>query len=105
MLRKAVVAFIACTAFFLAFSAYSRRQGVAEVQLPAVTHRVYLDVEIDGQHIGRIVIGLYGEVVPKTVGILIILLFFQHVLLLILIFEVCVLLCTPGASCASVLDS
>jgi hypothetical protein len=26
MLRKAVVAFIACTAFFLAFSAYSRRQ-------------------------------------------------------------------------------
>jgi len=27
-------------------------QGIAEVQLPAVTHRVYLDVEIDGQHIG-----------------------------------------------------
>jgi hypothetical protein len=27
-------------------------QSIAEVQLPAVTHRVYLDVEIDGQHIG-----------------------------------------------------
>lgn len=27
-------------------------QGIAEVQLPAVTHRVYLDVDIDGQHIG-----------------------------------------------------
>ncbi|CAD6224037.1 unnamed protein product [Miscanthus lutarioriparius] len=67
MLRKAVVAFIACAALYLAVSAYSRRQSIAEVQLPAVTHRVYLDVEIDGQHIGRIVIGLYGEVVPKTV--------------------------------------
>ncbi|CAD6218338.1 unnamed protein product [Miscanthus lutarioriparius] len=67
MLRKAVVAFIACAALYLAFSAYSRRQNIAEVQLPAVTHRVYLDVEIDGQHIGRIIIGLYGEVVPKTV--------------------------------------
>nr|AGT17216.1 Cyclophilin-like peptidyl-prolyl cis-transisomerase domain [Saccharum hybrid cultivar R570] len=51
MLRKAVVAFIACAALYLAFSAYSRRQSIAEVQLPAVTHRVYLDVEIDGQHI------------------------------------------------------
>ncbi|EOX97709.1 Cyclophilin-like peptidyl-prolyl cis-trans isomerase family protein isoform 3 [Theobroma cacao] len=32
-----------------------------------ITHRVYLDVDIDGQHVGRIIIGLYGEVVPKTV--------------------------------------
>ncbi|XP_062194106.1 peptidyl-prolyl cis-trans isomerase CYP21-1-like isoform X2 [Phragmites australis] len=68
MLRNVAVAFLACAALYLAFSAYSRRQRIAEVQLPAVTHRVYLDVEIDGQHIGRIVIGLYGEVVPKTVG-------------------------------------
>ncbi|OEL16738.1 Peptidyl-prolyl cis-trans isomerase CYP21-1 [Dichanthelium oligosanthes] len=66
MLQKVVVAFLACAAIYLSFSAYSRRQSIAEVQLPAVTHRVYLDVEIDGQHIGRIVIGLYGEVVPKT---------------------------------------
>jgi hypothetical protein len=27
-------------------------QKISEVQLPAVTHRVYLDVEIDGQNIG-----------------------------------------------------
>ncbi|GLT42911.1 hypothetical protein SLA2020_168880 [Shorea laevis] len=32
-----------------------------------ITHRVYLDVDIDGQRLGRIVIGLYGQVVPKTV--------------------------------------
>jgi len=67
MLRKVVVALLVCAALYFSFFAYYRRQGIAEVQLPAVTHRVYLDVEIDGQHIGRIVIGLYGEVVPKTV--------------------------------------
>ncbi|CAL0329302.1 unnamed protein product [Lupinus luteus] len=34
---------------------------------PEITHRVFLDVDIDKQHLGRIVIGLYGQVVPKTV--------------------------------------
>ncbi|KAL2937127.1 Peptidyl-prolyl cis-trans isomerase CYP21-1 [Bienertia sinuspersici] len=33
---------------------------------PEVTHRVFLDVDMDDQRLGRIVIGLFGKVVPKT---------------------------------------
>ncbi|BAT91050.1 Peptidyl-prolyl cis-trans isomerase [Vigna angularis] len=36
-------------------------------QVPEITHRVFLDIDIDKQRLGRIVIGLYGQVVPKTV--------------------------------------
>ncbi|KAF7841188.1 peptidyl-prolyl cis-trans isomerase CYP21-1 [Senna tora] len=34
---------------------------------PEITHRVFLDVDIDEQRLGRIIVGLYGQVVPKTV--------------------------------------
>ena len=33
-----------------------------------ITTRVFLDVSVDGHEAGRIVIGLYGNVVPKTVA-------------------------------------
>jgi len=34
---------------------------------PKVTNKVYFDVEINGEAAGRIVIGLFGKTVPKTV--------------------------------------
>ncbi|XP_021732464.1 peptidyl-prolyl cis-trans isomerase CYP19-4-like [Chenopodium quinoa] len=35
--------------------------------LKEVTHRVFFDVEIDGKFAGRIVMGLFGKTVPRTV--------------------------------------
>lgn len=49
-----------------AFSNHKKVEEKAE-EVPEVTHRVFLDVDIDEQRQGRIVIGLYGQVVPKTV--------------------------------------
>ncbi|TDH74041.1 hypothetical protein CCR75_009002 [Bremia lactucae] len=34
---------------------------------PKITNQVFFDVSIDGNHAGRIVMGLYGNTVPKTV--------------------------------------
>ncbi|KAI9396692.1 hypothetical protein POPTR_004G173500v4 [Populus trichocarpa] len=53
---------------FLIFAFTSPKQDEVkeEEQEYEITHRVYLDVDIDEQRQGRIVIGLYGKVVSKT---------------------------------------
>ncbi|KAJ6772623.1 PEPTIDYL-PROLYL CIS-TRANS ISOMERASE [Salix koriyanagi] len=38
-----------------------------DLDMEGVTHRVYFDVEIAGKPMGRVVIGLFGKTVPKTV--------------------------------------
>ena len=43
-------------------------EAEAQSQLDAkITHKVFFDVQIDGKDAGRIVMGLFGDTVPKTV--------------------------------------
>lgn len=55
-------------AAILLFFAFSLNHQLIEKveEEPEITHRVFLDVDMDNQRLGRIVIGLFGKVVPKT---------------------------------------
>ncbi|XP_019414184.1 PREDICTED: peptidyl-prolyl cis-trans isomerase CYP21-1-like [Lupinus angustifolius] len=64
---RCLLLFLVLSIFIVfAFSASKLAEEKIE-ENPEITHRVFLDVDIDKQHLGRIVIGLYGQVVPKTV--------------------------------------
>lgn len=44
-----------------------RAEGGSREPLPAdITEKVYFDITIGGEQVGRLVFGLYGEVVPRT---------------------------------------
>lgn len=56
-LALALVATIALSASF------------AEAKGPVITNKVYFDIEHGGKPLGRVVMGLYGRTVPKTVEV------------------------------------
>ncbi|CAN6819018.1 unnamed protein product [Brassica oleracea] len=59
----------AFTIFLVLALSHTRKEEEKQVAEDyQVTHRVFLDIDIEGQRLGRIVIGLYGNFVPKTVG-------------------------------------
>ncbi|CAL5399766.1 unnamed protein product [Camellia sinensis] len=64
--RSLLLLLVVSILIILAFSISHREEQKVE-ELHEITHRVYLDVDIDKQRVGRIVLGLYGQIVPKTV--------------------------------------
>lgn len=65
---RSLLIFLVLALFLIfVFSSTHKKEEEKLEEVPEITHRVYLDVDIEGQHLGRIVIGLYGQVVPKTV--------------------------------------
>lgn len=58
--------FAIVAALFLFISQSSAASG-SESSLPEITHKVYFDITKGDESLGRIVIGLFGGVVPKTV--------------------------------------
>lgn len=60
--------FVSVLAVFMVFFAWFGKAVSAELpENPPITHKVFFDIEQDGKALGRITIGLFGTVVPKTV--------------------------------------
>lgn len=61
MLRTLTLMAAAATFFAMTNDASAEKASEAPV-----THKVYFDIEINGESAGRIVMGLFGDAVPKT---------------------------------------
>jgi len=61
MLRLGVSSFLLLALLFLA-------NVVLATKGPLITNKVFFDIKIGDEEIGRIEIGLYGKTVPKTVS-------------------------------------
>ncbi|KAK9476598.1 peptidyl-prolyl cis-trans isomerase [Lipomyces japonicus] len=56
---------VAIVVAFLFFSSPAAAAAAA-TESPEITNKVFFDIEQGGQPLGRVVLGLYGNVVPKT---------------------------------------
>ena len=54
------------SSLFLCLLSFGLLSSVLMESEPKITTKVYFDVEVGGKKEGRIVMGLYGDVVPKT---------------------------------------
>lgn len=65
---KLLTAFALITSIFYFFFSQFVSAGSTELpENPPITNKVFFDIEEDGKLIGRITIGLFGTIVPKTV--------------------------------------
>ncbi|PSS12072.1 Peptidyl-prolyl cis-trans isomerase [Actinidia chinensis var. chinensis] len=64
---RCVLLLLVVSIFIIFAFSISKHEEEEVEEVHEITHRVFLDVDIDKQRVGRIIIGLYGQVVPKTV--------------------------------------